>query len=110
MIKIILIVITIALAALGLTEFMYGMRAGAMAPECSECATVLFLDEKEAVSQLEYAIFKARWFGSRYSSCIIALTDRISEETLKICRELTEDTEVVLVPVKYFENVINAVF
>lgn len=110
MIKIILLVITIALAALGLTEFMYGMRASVWAPKCSDCATVLLLKENDAINQLEYAIFKSRWFGSRYSSCIIALTDQISEETLKNCRELTEDTEVVLVPTKYFENVINAVF
>ncbi|HCH28322.1 MAG TPA: hypothetical protein DEW35_02320 [Ruminococcaceae bacterium] len=110
MIKIILIVITIALAALGLTEFMYGLRACARAPECSDCATVLVLKDNEAEIQLEYAIFKSRWFGSRYSSCIIALTDRLSEETLKNCRALTEDTEVVLVPARYFENVINSLF
>ncbi|MBO4467802.1 MAG: hypothetical protein J5766_00740 [Clostridia bacterium] len=109
MIKIILLVITIALASLGLTEFMYGMRICAWAPKCSDSATVLLLRENDALNQLECAIFKARWFGSRYSSCIIALTDGISEETLKKCYALTEDTEVVLVPIKYFENVINAV-
>ena len=110
MIKIILLVITVLLAALGLTEFMYGMRICAIAPECSNSATVLRLTEKDAVSQLECAIFKSRWFGNRYSSCIIALTDEISAETLKKCAELTKDTEIVLVPLKYFENVINAVF
>ena len=110
MIKIILLVITIALAALGLTEFVYGMRICSWSPKCSNAATVLLLKEDDAISQLECAIFKARWFGNRYSTCIIALTDELSESTLKQCALLTEDTEVVLVPVKYFKNVINAIF
>lgn len=110
MIKIILLVITVLLAALGLTEFVYGMRACAIAPKCSGSATVLLLNEEDAEKQLEFAIFKSRWFGSGQTSCIIAITDRLSDDTLKNCRQLTEDTDVVLVPVKYFENVINAIF
>ena len=110
MIKIILLVITVALAALGLTEFVYGMRFCALAPKCLNSATVLVLKEKDALSELEFAIFRSKWFGDRYSTCIIAITDDLTEETLNECRKLTEDTDVVLVPIKYFENVVNAIF
>lgn len=110
MIKIILLIITIALAALGLTEFVYGMRICALAPKCLNTATVLVLKEKEAISELEFAIFRSKWFGNRYSSFVIAITDDLSEETLSECRKLTENTDIILVPIKYFENVVNAIF
>ncbi len=111
MIKTVLTIIVILFAVLGLSEFLHSLRLAcfSLGPK-RKTATVIVLDEDRAVEQLSYVISQSCWFGPQYSECIIAVTDSLSEETLRDCREYTKTSNVILVPNEYISNVINAVF
>lgn len=109
MVKIILLLLVIGLASLGLTEFMYGLRASSMFPKADNVFSVVVLCEESATEQLDYLMFNRRWFGNSQTALTVAVTDNLSDETLKRCYEKTKDTDVVLVPCEYLKNVMNSV-
>ena len=107
----ILMVILSVFAILGITEFIHNLVFRVFSVEGdNNTASLVVLKEETAIEQMKLALFEYKWYGVSRTGKIIAVYDNLSFETLEIIKDFTRENDVILVPVEYVKNAINAVF
>ena len=107
----VLIIILSVFAIIGLTEFIHNLGYSFISVDGENSfATLVVLKEETAAEQMKLALFEYKWYGSARTGKIIAAYDNLSFETLEIVKDFARNEDIILVPVEYVKNVINAVF
>ncbi len=106
----ILAVILSVFAIIGLTEFLHSLTVSFLSADECNSAMVIPICEETAVLRLKSVDFEHKWHGDKYADKIIAVYSELSPETLEICRKLTDNSNIILVPEECTSNVLDCIF
>ncbi len=103
-----LILLTAALAMLGLAEVLHNFKMFLLKPKKERPSyRLVFLEGDDALQTLNSAIAEYRWRGGRYAENIIAVYSFLKPDALSECRKTAERYNVILLSCNELSGVVS---
>lgn len=100
-VKALLLIFLLLFTVLGLCDVIFTVKLFFYYPGIrTSNYTIIYLNNKYALKQLNFVWQKIKWYGDEYACGIIAITNSLNEQVISQCRKFVIDKNITLLNVE----------